>query len=67
MVSQQLIIHARKEAVALSHLSTKQSHPLDGAGILQIAGIDITPAGQELCGALVNLINAVQRLKLSQV
>jgi len=26
----------------LSHLSTEQSHPLDGAGILQIARVDVT-------------------------
>lgn len=41
-VSQEFVIHAGEEAVALSHFSTEQSHPFDGASILEIACIDVT-------------------------
>jgi hypothetical protein len=42
LVSQQLVIHAGKEAVALSHLSAEKGHPLNGAGILEITRVDVT-------------------------
>lgn len=41
LVSQQLVVHAGKESVALAHLSTEQGHPLNGAGIDQIARVDV--------------------------